>query len=141
MVTQQRDLFGSILESLSSDDPQPPQQLAVNEEIFTETVKQSVEAQSSAFDEPVDWDGFTHDDYVELAEAFLKNSIERAFGVSRGGANYKQDTDAQAWLFIQDDAYDDADPLSFKNCVKAIGLDPEELRNLLKDLYLRRFTP
>lgn len=71
--------------------------------------------------------------YIKLADAMLVETIRSAFGLSRGGRKAKPNQEAKEWIFSEHN--DDANPFSFNNCCKATGLDPDELRENLRNQH------
>ena len=82
-------------------------------------------------------DEISEQEYLSLADAVLVSAIQEAFGLSRGGAQFqshsKQACLARRW--IEESPFDEETyPFSFRNCCFAAGVDPDELRDQLKEL-------
>jgi len=79
-------------------------------------------------------EALSEEEYISIADELLCFTIREAFGVSRGGAEYRTDTKSSlmAWDWIVSTSKLDADyPFSFENCCRAAGVDPMELRDTL----------
>ena len=79
-------------------------------------------------------EALSEEEYISIADELLCFTIREAFGVSRGGAEYRTDTKSSlmAWDWIVSTSTLDAGyPFSFENCCRAAGVDPLELRETL----------
>ena len=77
---------------------------------------------------------FPADNDDDFQEAFLKESISAAFGLSRGGRHRKPLDEAWEWALSSDKT----NPFGFYQCCLAAQVDPEAFLELLR-FQRRRF--
>lgn len=126
-MESQIDMFGRLLDDLVNDGPLA-QQLVENDFQFSEARRNF--AQREKMPE------ITEADYLRIADGLLESTIQEAFGLSRGGKPYEESRLAFEWL-LYDNPFDEDYPFSYRNCCKAAGVDPDELRERLTMLKQR----
>ena len=148
----QVDMFLSLVESADAGnaeaelaldtliDPQDLEALAQRQAQQEIVVKQISEGDAWVVPTDISAEG-----YVKLADGLLVATIMEAFGVSRGGAEFKVTKKASKmaweWLLTPTSELDKGWPLSYENCCWAAGVDPVELRDaliLLREYWIKR---
>lgn len=129
----QGDLFGQLLEAFENDDT------ALLAQHFEDSCVGDDNTHSEAqrrFAEAEPFPDMSVAEYLRLADGLLEATIREAFGESRGGKPYRPSRSAFQWL-LYDEPLDDGYPFSYRNCCKAAGVDPDELREQLVHLKHR----
>lgn len=119
----QDDLFGELLEAFENDDVEKLERHFGGDE-------QLVSDGKRRFAEPEVLNDINEAEYLRLADGLLESTIREAFGESRGGKPFRESRQALNWL-LYDDPLDEGYPFSYRNCCKAAGVDPDELRDQL----------
>lgn len=119
----QDDLFGELLEAFEKDDVEKLERHFGGDE-------QLVSDGKRRFAEPEVLNDINEAEYLRLADGLLESTIREAFGESRGGKPFRESRQALNWL-LYDDPLDEGYPFSYRNCCKAAGVDPDELRDQL----------
>ncbi len=119
----QNDLFGELLEAFENDDVEKLERHFGGDE-------QLVSDGKRRFAEPEVLKDINEAEYLRLADGLLESTIREAFGESRGGKPFRESRQALNWL-LYDDPLDEVYPFSYRNCCKAAGVDPDELRDQL----------
>lgn len=124
-MEMQDDLFGQLIEAFESDD------IELLTQHFDEGDRASeISEAKRRFGQPEPVPEMSEVDYLRLADGLLEATIREAFGASRGGKPYRESKEAYQWL-MYDDPLDEGYPFSYRNCCKAAGVDPDELREQL----------
>ena len=126
----QDDLFGKVLEALEGEG-EMAEHFVENDELFSDARMDFARAEA--------FPTISEEDYLSIADGLLESTIREAFGVSRGGKPYAASKNAFEWLLVDDPFDDECYPFSYRNCCKAAGVDPDELREQLVALK-RRYT-
>lgn len=119
----QDDLFGELLEAFENDDVEKLERHFGGDE-------QLVSDGNRRFAEPEVLKDINEAEYLRLADGLLESTIREAFGESRGGKPFRESRLALNWL-LYDNPLDEGYPFSYRNCCKAAGVDPDELRDQL----------
>lgn len=127
----QRDLFGQLIEAFENDDLTL---LAQHYDSEYEGYDKPISEAQRRFGEPEPLPEMSEAEYLRLADGLLEATIREAFGESRGGRPFRESRSAFQWL-LYDEPLDDGYPFSYRNCCKAAGVDPDELREQL--IYMK----
>lgn len=119
----QDDLFEELLDAFENDDIEQLERHFGSDE-------NPVPESRSSFDKPEVFKAINEAEYLRLADGLLESTIREAFGQSRGGKPFRESRQALQWL-MYDSPLDEGYPFSYRNCCKAAGVDPDELREQL----------